>query len=119
MTTRTALVVQDDPTTAYLLVRALTRWGFAVRHAGDAEQAWSAVAAGEVPDLVVLDNSLPGIGALELCRRIKQRLGSPTHVVLIAGDCDEICVARSLAAGAGQVIAKPFRLEELQAGVGA
>src|SRR5262249_28010980 len=75
-------------------------------------------AAAERPDLVLLDLGLPDIDGVEVCRRLRR--GSPTLpiVVLTARDA-EMDVVLGLNAGADDYIAKPFRLGELLARIGA
>jgi DNA-binding response OmpR family regulator len=106
-----ALVVQDDPTTAYLLVRLLTRWGYEVVQAVDAQQAWQ-YASGWNSGLVVVDNALASEPALDLCRRIKAA-GSDLRVILLGGRDDEVSRARAQAAGAQSVLQKPFAIRDL------
>lgn len=106
-----ALVVQDDPTNAYLLVRLLTRWGYEVVQAVDAQQAWQ-YASGWSSGLVVVDNALASEPALDLCRRIKAA-GSDLRVILLGGRGDEVSRARAQAAGAESVLRKPFQLRDL------
>ncbi len=53
-----ALVVQDDPTNAYLLVRLLTRWGYEVVQVADAQQAMQQASSGGF-GLVLVDNVWP------------------------------------------------------------
>lgn len=106
-----ALVVQDDPTNAYLLVRLLTRWGYEVVQVGDAHQAWQHASTWST-GLVLVDNALAGEPALDLCRRIKA-MGGDLQVILLGGRGDELSQARAQAAGAGRVLSKPFELRDL------
>jgi DNA-binding response OmpR family regulator len=108
---RRALVVQEDPTNAYLLVRLLTRWGYDVVQVADAPQAWQHVSSWR-EGLVVVDNALASEPALDLCRRIKAA-GSELTLILLGGRGDELSQARALAAGARWVLGKPFALREL------
>src|SRR5688500_7796723 len=94
------LVVQDDPTNAYLLQRVLTRWGYQVALVADTEHAFSLLADFLTSiDLVVVDHALAG-SALELCRRIQGQGRAGTHVVLLGGPIDEVSCARARKAGA-------------------
>jgi len=105
-----ALVVQDDPTNAYLLVRLLTRWGYDVVQVADAQQAWQHASTWSA-GLVLVDNALASAPALELCRRIKAA-GSGLNVILLGGRGDELSRARAEAVGAA-VLSKPFALRDL------
>jgi CheY-like chemotaxis protein len=106
-----ALVVQDDPTNAYLLVRLLTRWGYEVVQVADAQQAMQH-ASGWGSALVLVDNSLATEPALDLCRRINE-VGPDLQVILIGGRGDEVSRARAQAAGARRVLSKPFEIRDL------
>jgi CheY-like chemotaxis protein len=106
-----ALVVQDDPTNAYLLVRLLTRWGYEVVQVADAQQAMQH-ASGWGSGLVLVDNSLATEPALDLCRRINE-VGPDLQVILIGGRGDEVSRARAQAAGARRVLSKPFQIRDL------
>ena len=66
-----ALVVDDDPTVGDVVGAYLERAGFDVHRAADGPTAL-ALAASVAPDVVVLDLMLPGIGGLEVCRRLRR-----------------------------------------------
>ena len=66
------LVVEDDADIADVLRRSLRNEGYEVRTSADGVEALD-VAAGFVPDLVVLDLGLPGIDGVEVCRRLRER----------------------------------------------
>src|SRR5688500_5514513 len=76
------LVVEDDRAIAKFLARLLAQDGHqvAVAHTGD--EALARVAA-HPPDLVLLDLGLPGMGGLEVCRRVKANPGTRLTPVLI------------------------------------
>ena len=113
-----ALVVEDDPTIAYLLARVLSGWGYSVVQVADGEQALSLVSSWRVDGLVLLDDQFTG-GAgescLELCRRLKSASRHQAQIVLLGSECDELSRARARAAGADLVVRKPFQLPELAA----
>ena len=64
------LVVEDDADIADVLRRSLRNEGYEVRTSADGVEALD-VAAGFVPDLVVLDLGLPGLDGVEVCRRLR------------------------------------------------
>ncbi len=71
-----------------------------------------ALLQGAVPDLVVLDLNLPGIGGLELLRRLLR--DHPTLVVLVLSmHAEPLYAARALDAGAKGYISKNATPEEL------
>jgi CheY-like chemotaxis protein len=61
------LVVEDEPDIAALIAYQLTREGYRVETAGTGREALQAVGR-DIPDLVVLDRMLPGIGGDEILR---------------------------------------------------
>jgi CheY-like chemotaxis protein len=74
------LVVDDNPTNLKLLSFVLENAGYVVRSAYDAEQALQVLASFR-PRLILLDLQLPGMGGLELARRL--RADSTQGAVLI------------------------------------
>ena len=64
------LVVEDDDEIADVLRRSLRNEGYEVRTSADGVDALD-VAAGFVPDLVVLDLGLPRLDGVEVCRRLR------------------------------------------------
>jgi DNA-binding response OmpR family regulator len=112
------LVVEDDPDIAGLIRHALERGGdieVAVADSGDA--ALQAVAA-RVPDVILLDLSLPVLGGLEVCRLLRARPDTARVPIIMltarAGESDRVA---GLDAGADDYVTKPFSLRELAARV--
>lgn len=61
------------------------------------------------PDLVILDETMPGIGGVDVCRMIKQNpASSRTPVILMSGRSPEEGLALVREAGADEHLAKPF-----------
>ncbi len=106
------LVVEDDPSVAEVVGRYLDREGFSVAVASD---GWGALkAAGAVvPDLVVLDLSLPGLDGLEVLRRL--RALAPVPVIVLTARGEESDRVRGLELGADDYVVKPFGFRELLA----
>ena len=110
------LVVEDDRTTADLIVLYLRHAGHRVyvEHAGD--RAMRRLDQ-EVFDLLVLDVMLPGASGLDLCRRVRATAGTP--VVLLTARTAEDQRIEGLELGADDYVCKPFSPRELVARVGA
>src|ERR1044071_7107415 len=64
------LIVEDDADIADVLRRSLRNEGYEVRTSADGIEALD-VAAGFVPDLVVLDLGLPRLDGVEVCRQLR------------------------------------------------
>ncbi|RYG23712.1 response regulator [bacterium] len=123
MNPRTILVVEDDPNDENLTLRALrgvnvpcsvvvARSGsdaldFLLRH-GVFKDRSSAD-----PDVVFLDNTLPGIAGNELVSKIREseHLRS-IPLVVFSGSSDENLVARCLSAGASGFVEKPMDMSD-------
>lgn len=108
------LVVDDEPQMRYVITFALETQGFRCVSAASAESAWEKLGQ-ESFDLVILDVMLPGLGGVELCRRI--RATSTTPIILLTALGDEEDRIAGLEAGADDYVPKPFKPRELVARV--
>ena len=106
-----ALVVDDDPTVGDVVGAYLQRAGFDVHRAANGASALD-LAATTVPDVVVLDLMLPGIGGLEVCRRLRRDHPRLPVVVLTALGEEEDRIL-GLEVGADDYVTKPFSPREL------
>ena len=107
------LLVEDDVRISQPLARMLRAEGFDVRHCDTGETALNAVGEA-LPDLVLLDLSLPDIDGLEICRRLRA-LHPSLPIVMLTARNEEVEVVVGLDAGADDYITKPFRVAELTA----
>jgi CheY-like chemotaxis protein len=93
----------------------LRQHGYEVRSAGDGSAAVEAALA-EPPDLVILDLMLPGIGGLEVCRRLRaDRRTAAVPVIMLTAKSEESDKVIGLGIGADDYVTKPFSLRELVA----
>lgn len=106
------LLVDDEPALRELLRVTFEGASIDVVEAASGEEAL-ALLGGDLPDAVVLDLRLPGIGGADLCRRLRRDDATREIpiVVLSGGDSDEL--ERACKAGADEVIGKPFSPLEL------
>jgi two-component system KDP operon response regulator KdpE len=110
MDTPRILVVDDEPQITRVLRRSLSAQGYEVQVAEDGEEAL-AVFKQWKPDLVISDLSMPGMGGLELCRRIRKVSKVPIIVLSVKGE--ETIKVEALDTGADDYITKPFGIDEL------
>ena len=112
------LVVDDAPTIAEIVGRYLERAGYSTRSVGDGRTALE-LARADPPDLVVLDLMLPGIGGLELLRRLRERERERVPVVILTAKDHPSERVTGLRLGADDYVVKPFSPAELVARVDA
>jgi DNA-binding response OmpR family regulator len=106
------LVVEDDAEIADVLRRSLRNEGYEVRTSADGVDALD-VAAGFVPDLVVLDLGLPRLDGVEVCRRLREDGDVPILMLTARTETDDRVAG--LDSGADDYLVKPFERQELLA----
>lgn len=108
---QTVLVADDNEVAQRLCRRVLEKAGYNVLIAGDGLEAVE-VALAQSPVVVLMDVAMPGVDGLEAMRRIKA--DKPKLPIVIASAHSMASDReRFLAAGADDVLSKPFRLAEL------
>jgi DNA-binding response OmpR family regulator len=107
------LAVDDDPATLLVVERALSQAGFQVWTARSGEQGLETLRHRGVPHLAVVDLLMPGMGGLELCRRIKEWSDVPLIILTSVGTQDTLIDA--IERFADDYIVKPFNPQELSA----
>jgi two-component system alkaline phosphatase synthesis response regulator PhoP len=117
MSTRTILVVDDEPGIVQIARDYLERAGYRIVTAADGQHALR-LARSEVPSLVVLDLMLPGMDGLDVTRAIR---GDPATrsipIIMLTARVEETDRLIGLELGADDYITKPFSPRELVARV--
>lgn len=108
------LVVDDEPQITLVLRSGLVKHGYDVRVAAEGESALELFDAWS-PDLVITDLSMPNMGGLELCRRL--RAVSPVPIIVLSVKEGESAKIEALDGGADDYVTKPFGIGELLARV--
>ena len=111
---RNILVVDDETQITRVLRTTLSGHSYFVRTAGDGDEALE-IMREWTPDLVITDLSMPNMGGLELCRRIRAKSQVPVIVLSVRGE--EKMKVEALDAGADDYVTKPFNMNELLARV--
>ncbi len=106
------LIVEDDMDIADVLRRSLRNEGYEVKTSADGIEALD-VAAGFVPDLVVLDLGLPGMDGVEVCRRLRSDGDVPILMLTARAETEDRVTG--LDSGADDYLVKPFERQELLA----
>jgi DNA-binding NtrC family response regulator len=111
------LVVDDTPASLRLLTELLANEGYRIRPASDGALALKSVAA-KVPDLILLDISMPDMDGYEVCRRLKaDEKSNRIPVIFISSFGDTQQKVAGFEAGGVDYITKPFETEEVLARV--
>ncbi len=108
------LLVDDEVSIQRAMAPMLRARGYGVSIAGTGREALDMFER-ERPDLIILDLALPDMDGIEVCRRMRDRAGTPI-VVLSARGAEKDKVA-ALDQGADDYVTKPFGPEELLARV--
>lgn len=112
MTTQ-VLVIEDDETFNAVLSRALTRHGFNVARATNADAALDAARAAP-PDAAVLDLNLGSTSGLNLIRPLLD-IAPACRIVVLTGYASIATAVEAIKHGATQYLAKPVEVEAIVA----
>jgi two-component system phosphate regulon response regulator PhoB len=105
------LYTEDEPQLRNLVSAMLANQGFEVKAVSNGAEALAMV-KGWLPDLFLLDISMPNMSGIELLKRLKSDPQTrKTPVIFLSGQC----VRNGEKHGANHVIAKPFSPLELEA----
>lgn len=111
------LVVDDEPANVELLARRLEALGAEPLRAMNGEECLQ-VAAREMPDLILLDVMMPGIGGFETCRKLKiNDKTAPIPVIFATALTDAADLSKGFEVGGVDYITKPIEPIELAARV--
>jgi CheY-like chemotaxis protein len=109
------LVVEDNDDWRTIMALFLTRMGYGVVQATDGLQAVEK-AAGELPNLILMDLKLPKLSGLEATARIKQNPATTNIPVVLCTAFGPESYQNNPAVGAlAEVVQKPIKLEAFQA----
>jgi CheY-like chemotaxis protein len=101
------LVVDDDPDILALVQLRLQRAGHKVVGASSGAEALAIVAERGVPDLAVLDVSMPGMSGLELLSTLREQQAKDLPAVFLSARVQPEDIERGRSLGA-TYLTKPF-----------
>ena len=111
------LVVEDDESHVLALTVGLEREHLSVTAVRNGKEVIS-VAEQLCPDVILLDIMLPGISGIEVCRELRSR-GFDTPIIIVSSRSEELDIVVGIEVGADDYVAKPYRMRELVARIGA
>jgi DNA-binding response OmpR family regulator len=104
------LVVDDNKAIRDLIALSLTSEGYSCEIASSGTEALE-MASHIHFDAVVTDIVMPGMDGIALTRKLSQQFPQ-LPIVVMTGSCDETSTIEALAAGARDLIKKPFSVVE-------
>jgi DNA-binding NtrC family response regulator len=105
------LVADDEANFRKLLVRELERRGHRTLPAEDGVKALEILQQREV-DVVLLDLKMPGLGGIEVMRRLKEH-PEPPEVIVMTGYASIPTAIEAVKLGAYDYVTKPCKIEKL------
>jgi twitching motility two-component system response regulator PilH len=113
MPIKKVLVVDDSPTERYFLTELLTKNGFTVSAAENAEEAVLKLRA-QLPDLILMDVVMPGQNGFQLTRQLSKDPATQ-HIPVIMCTSKNLQTDRiwGLRQGARDYVTKPVKVDEL------
>lgn len=111
------VIIEDDEEILFVIRFSLAREGFNIKSANNGVSGLSMVKE-EIPDLVILNQILPDLDGLEVCKEIrKDPRTAHIPIVMLTDKKDEHDGILGLELGADDFIIRPFSARELLAKV--
>jgi FixJ family two-component response regulator len=108
----TIFIVDDDEAVRSAVRMLVLSFGWRVQAFGSGRDFLDRIGS-EQPDCVLLDLNMPGMNGAEVQEQLHAR-HFEVPVILITGHRDVQLIARARAAGAGDLLNKPFQDEDLR-----
>ncbi len=106
-------VIEDDPDIAELVQFNLEKEGFVAKIESDGEKAYNMITE-KIPDLIILDLSLPGMSGIEVCKYLRENARTKDiPIIMLTARSQEIDKIIGFEMGADDYITKPFSVREL------
>lgn len=110
---KTVLIVDDDPGILLSLDFLMKKAGFTVLVARDGDEALQLV-ADHLPDAILLDIMMPGVDGYEVCKTVKSNpKWSHAKIIMLSAKSRDADIAKARELGADQYITKPFSTKNL------
>jgi CheY-like chemotaxis protein len=109
------LIAEDDPQVRHLVHDVVQGLGHSIACAANGTDALALYDA-RGADVVVSDWMMPGLDGVQLCRRMRSRVGAPyTYFIFLTALGDTEHRLAGLHAGADDYVAKPFSIDDIEA----
>ena len=108
------MLVDDEPRLTDFLGVELEEEGYVVQIVSNISEAWQALQAELLPEIIVLDWTLPDGRGPDLCERMRTN-GITIPVLMLTGHDEVSDRVLALDAGVDDYLVKPFSIDELLA----
>jgi len=108
------LIVEDEADLAALIADYVVAAGYAAQVIADGKVALDQIRR-RLPQLIILDLTLPGLDGISLCRAVRENSDVP--IIMVTARVEEIDRLLGLDVGADDYLCKPFSPRELIARV--
>ncbi len=110
---KTVLIVDDDPGILLSLDFLMKKAGFTVLVARDGDEALQLV-SDHLPDAILLDIMMPGVDGYEVCKTVKSNpKWNHAKIIMLSAKSRDTDIAKARELGADQYITKPFSTKNL------
>lgn len=106
------LIVDDEKQFALNLSQLLNFRGFEASPVFNALQALEALKAGEVFQVIILDDKMPGMKGIEALSEIK-KLAPDAEVIMLTGHASIDSGTKAISGGASDYLMKPWGIEDI------
>jgi CheY-like chemotaxis protein len=107
------LVVEDYEDTREFMKFLLQDYGFDVSEAANGFEALEAVSR-QVPDLILMDISMPGMDGMTAARKIREQKSSRKTPIIAITAYGEAARRKAIEAGCNASLSKPIDFEDLE-----
>jgi CheY-like chemotaxis protein len=115
LTSRHALVIDDDPIFRYAFARLIRSFGWTTAEAEGGDQALASYRVTK-PDVIFLDLHMPDKDGFEVCAELRNELTfADTTIIAVSGITRNIIESRALESGFDSYLLKPVSKELLEA----
>jgi two-component system chemotaxis response regulator CheY len=110
---KTIMLVDDSTTILLSMSTILTKAGYAVEKAGNAEEGMTKLKGGVKPDLLITDLNMPGMNGIEFIKEVRKL---PNHrfmpILFLTTESQQAKRDEAKAAGASGWLVKPVNAEQ-------
>lgn len=114
MHTNSVLLIEDDATSAEVVSQLMIDAGFTVQSEVDGLAGLSRGVCSSY-DLIILDQQLPSISGLDICRKLREQARVTAPILMLTAQASIESRVEGLQAGADDYLTKPFHGRELVA----